>query len=50
MASLMAMPSDPGVSGILARMFRPAWVWSDGLGMHVAPQVSIMSRRYGFWS
>ncbi len=45
----MAMPSDPGVSGVLARISRPAWVSCDGLAMHLAPQVSIINRRKGFW-
>ena len=49
-ASLIAIPSDPGESGCSARMVRPAWVSSDGLGCTVPPKISIMTRRYGFWS
>ena len=41
MASEIAMPRLPGVSGISSRIFRPAFVWSDGLGMTFAPQVSM---------
>lgn len=36
-ASLMAMPSDPGLSGSLARMARPLSVSGDGLGCTDAP-------------
>ena len=50
MASLMAMPRLPGQSGSLARISCPARVWSDGLAIHVPPQVSIISRRKGFCS
>ena len=49
-ASLIAMPSEPGWSGVSARMARPAAVRSDGDLCTVAPNVSIISRRYGFWS
>ena len=37
-ASLIAMPSEPGLSG-----------WSTGDGTTSPPQVSIIIRRYGFW-
>ena len=50
MASLMAMPRLPGVSGILARMSRPALVSVAGLATQLAPQVCIISLRNGFWS
>jgi hypothetical protein len=50
MASLIAMPRLPGVSGISARILRPALVCVLGLAMHVAPQTCIMSLRKGFWS
>jgi len=49
-ASLIAMPRLPGESGSAARIFAPAVVARDGLACTVAPQVSIMVRRYGFWS
>ena len=49
-ASLIAMPSEPGESGCAARIARPAAVRSDGLGWMVPPNVSIIIRRYGFWS
>jgi len=47
-ASLMAIPRLPGQSGSAARIWRPAWVSLDGLGMTVAPQTRIIERRYGF--
>ncbi len=50
MASLMAMPRLPGVSGIWARMFRPAFVSVLGLATQLAPQTCIMILRKGFWS
>ena len=49
-AALIAMPSEPGEPGSSARMARPVLVRSDGLGWTVPPKVSIMMRRYGFWS
>ena len=49
-ASLIAIPSDPVESGCCARIVRPASVRSEGLGWTVPPKVSIMIRRYGFWS
>jgi hypothetical protein len=49
-ASLIAMPRLPGESGSSARIFAPADVARDGLACTVAPQVSIIVRRYGFWS
>ena len=49
-ASLIAMPRLPGESGSAARNSAPALVARDGLGCTVAPQVSIIVRRYGFWS
>jgi hypothetical protein len=49
-ASEMAMPRLPGVSGISSRMVRPAWVSGEGEGTHRAPHVSIMVLRKGFWS
>ena len=46
-ASEIAIPSEPvGCS----RLARPAFVSSDGERWTVAPQVSIIERRYGFWS
>ena len=48
-ASLMAMPRLPGESASSARMARPDWVSVLGLGTTFAPQVSISTRRYGFW-
>ena len=50
MASDTAMPRDPGVSGVSARMARPASVRSDGDGCTAAPYTSISMRRYGFES
>ena len=38
------------MSGIRARMSRPAWVSVDGLAMQSAPQAAIISFRNGFWS
>jgi len=49
-ASLIAMPRLPGESGCRASTSAPALVARDGLACTVAPQVSIMVRRYGFWS
>ncbi len=50
MASEIAMPRLPGVSGICSRMVRPAWVSGDGDGTQRAPHVSIMVLRKGFCS
>ena len=50
MASLMAMPRLPGVSGMLARMVRPALVRLLGLAMQFAPHTCIISLRKGFCS
>jgi len=47
--SLIAIPSEPGVSGILARMSRPDWVRFDGLGCTCAPGF-IIRRRTASWS
>ncbi len=49
-ASLIAMPRLPGESGAASRILRPDAVRGDGLGWTVAPKVSIIRRRYGFWS
>ena len=49
-ASLIAMPRLPVESGSCSRMVRPAFVRSLGLGWTVPPKVSIIIRRYGFWS
>ena len=49
-ASLIAMPRLPGESGCRASTSAPALVARDGLACTVAPHVSIMVRRYGFWS
>ena len=49
-ASLIAMPRLPVESGWAASMSAPALVARDGLACTVAPQVSIIVRRYGFWS
>jgi hypothetical protein len=49
-ASLIAMPRLPGESGWSASTARPDAVRSDGLGCTLAPYVSIIRRRYGFWS
>ena len=46
-ASEMAIPSDPVACSACER---PASVVSLGERMTVAPQLSIMARRYGFWS
>jgi uncharacterized membrane protein len=43
------MPRLPGEPGSASRIVRPAWVSSDGLATTLAPQVSIIERRYGFW-
>lgn len=42
---LMAMPSEPEVSGFLSRMSRPLWVTVEGLACTVAPHISISMRR-----
>ncbi|OPX95596.1 MAG: hypothetical protein A4E60_03570 [Syntrophorhabdus sp. PtaB.Bin047] len=49
MASLIAIPRLPGWSGFPSRNVRPAFVSGLGLGTHFPPQVSIITRRYGFW-
>ena len=49
-ASLIARPSEPEHSGSCASICRPAFVLGLGDATTVAPQVSIMFRRYGFWS
>ncbi len=49
-ASEMAMPRLPGESGCCSSIARPAFVSCDGLGTTDAPHVSIIIRRYGFWS
>ena len=49
-ASEMAIPRLPGLDGSAASIALPAAVASDGDGCTVAPHVSIISRRYGFWS
>ena len=49
-ASEMAMPRLPGDCGSFASTARPAAVSRDGLATTLPPQVSIKSRRYGFWS
>ena len=36
-ASEMAMPRLPVLFGLRSRIMRPAAVWSDGLGVTVAP-------------
>ena len=46
-ASEMAMPSDPGESASWSSTARPALVSGDGDGMTLAPQVSMIERRYG---
>src|SRR5438132_11651010 len=46
----MAMPRLPGESGSCAKMPRPALVRFVGDACTVAPQVSIIARRYGFCS
>ena len=43
------MPRLPLLSGVAARIARPALVSVDGLAMQRAPKVSISARRYGFW-
>src|SRR5450631_2290658 len=50
MASLMAMPRLPGVSGMLAKIVRPALVSLDGLATQLAPHTCIIILRNGFWS
>jgi hypothetical protein len=49
-ASEIAMPRLPGESGSRWSMARPELVSGDGLGTTLAPHVSIITRRYGFWS
>ena len=49
-ASLMAIPSEPGVFGISLRMFLPAFVSLLGLATQFAPQTCIISFLKGFWS
>ena len=49
-ASEMAMPRLPGDAGSAARIARPELVSSDGLATTLAPQASIIERRYGFCS
>ena len=49
-ASEMAMPRLPGESGSPSRIARPDFVSSEGLATTLAPQVSIIERRYGFCS
>ena len=44
----MAIPRLPVLSGVLARMARPALVVGLGLAITVAPTFSISARRYGF--
>jgi hypothetical protein len=50
MASLMAMPSEPGESGSPSRIFLPDSVVEVGEDRTSAPKVSMNTRRYGFWS
>ena len=45
MASLMAMPRLPGLSGSASSSFRPVSVTVEGLGCTVAPNSSIIERR-----
>ena len=45
----MAIPSEPGWPGFSASRLRPYSVTGDGLGCTVAPQISIIVLRYGFW-
>ena len=47
-ASEMAIPRLPGESGLASSIWRPALVSGDGLGTTLAPQASIIIRRYGF--
>ena len=49
-ASEIAMPSEPGWSGSSSSWARPAAVSGDGERCTVPPNVSIIRRRYGFWS
>ncbi len=49
-ASLIAMPRLPGLSGVAARIARPAFVVSLGLATTFAPYSCIIERRYGFCS
>lgn len=46
-ASEIAIPSEPDVSGKRSWNERPAWVRSDGDEWTVAPKVSISTCRYG---
>jgi hypothetical protein len=50
MASEIAMPREPGVSGKRSRNACPACVVSDGDGANVAPKVPTGTRRYGLLS
>ena len=49
-ASLIARPSEPEHEGSAASIFRPVFVSGLGEATTFAPHVSIMFRRYGFWS
>ena len=49
-ASEMAVPSDPVESGCSLSILRPMAVVSDGEGMTLALNVSMMLRRKGFCS
>ena len=49
-ASLMAIPSEPGLSGSASTTARPAAVRVLGERWTCPPKASIMRRRYGFWS
>jgi hypothetical protein len=49
-ASEIAMPRLPGLSGVRDNVSRPNRVSVDGLGTQRAPNVSMNARRYGFWS
>ena len=48
-ASEIASPSEPSDSGSASSAARPAFVAIEGLECTVAPNVSIITRRYGFW-
>src|SRR4030042_1838135 len=50
MASLMAIPRLPGVSGICCKTFLPAFVSLLGLATQFAPQTFIIIFPNGFWS
>ena len=47
-ASEIARPSEPSESGSTSSAARPAFVIDEGLEWTVAPNVSIITRRYGF--